>query len=84
MKDKVVLDVIDKYEYRSKIGAMKYGTYLHENNFDNYLIHLQEELMDASLYVQKIINLKQEVIELVMKYSNDQELGEQIRLKFTK
>lgn len=84
MKDLIVEKVLEKYEQRSKIGAIKYGTYLHENNFDNYLNHLQEELMDGTLYIQKIMNLNSEVIELIQKYSNDQELGQAIRQKFTK
>jgi len=54
MIDKVVDEVLTKYIVRSDMGARKYGTTLHENNFDNYLKHLQEELMDATLYVEKI------------------------------
>lgn len=84
MKDKIVQAVIDKLNNRSEIGAIKYGTYLHENNFDNYLVHLQEELMDGCNYIEKIIQMRNEVIQLVNQYNNDQELGEQIRLKFTK
>ena len=84
MKDKIVQSVVDKLNYRSEIGAIKYGTYLHENNFDNYLVHLQEELMDGCNYIEKIIQMRNEVIQLVNQYNNDQELGEQIRLKFTK
>lgn len=84
MKDLIVDKVLEKYQYRSSIGAIKYGTYLHENNFDNYLKHLQEELMDGSLYIEKIINQEKEITELIKKHSNDQELGQAIREKFTK
>ena len=55
-KDKVVTQVLNKFKERSKIGIKKYGTTLHENNTDDFLNHLQEELMDAILYLQKLKN----------------------------
>lgn len=55
-KDKIVSQVINKFKERSKIGIKKYGTTLHENNTDDFLNHLQEELMDAILYLQKLKN----------------------------
>jgi hypothetical protein len=54
--DKIVKQVIDKYIQRSEIGIKKYGTTLEQNNTDNFLIHLQQELMDASLYIQKLLD----------------------------
>jgi len=56
MKDKIVEQVIDKYRQRSEVGIKKYGTTLEDNNSDNYLKHLQEELMDASLYIEKLLS----------------------------
>lgn len=79
MRDKIIDDVIDKYYERSQIGITKYGTTLYNNNHDNYLKHLQEELMDATLYIQKLIDLKQELIVMVKTYGNDADLGEVIR-----
>lgn len=55
-KDKIVSQVVNKFKERSKIGIKKYGTTLHENNTDDFFNHLQEELMDAILYLQKIKN----------------------------
>jgi hypothetical protein len=55
-KDKIVQNVVDSFNERSRIGIEKYGTTLEENNKDNYLQHLQEELMDATLYIEKIKN----------------------------
>lgn len=55
-KDAIVESVINKYKQRSKLGIGKYGTTLEENNTDNFLIHLQEELMDASLYIEKLLS----------------------------
>ena len=55
-KDPIVESVVAKYLRRSKVGIDKYGTTLEENNSDNFLIHLQEELMDASLYIEKLLS----------------------------
>lgn len=57
-KDKIVLQVISKFDKRSEIGIKKYGTTLEENNTDDFLNHLQEELMDAILYIEKLKSLK--------------------------
>lgn len=79
MRDQVVDNVIDKYYDRSQIGITKYGTTLYNNNKDNYLQHLQEELMDATLYLQKLMDLKEEITIMVKIYDNDTDLGNAIR-----
>jgi hypothetical protein len=56
LKDKIVKQVIHKYIQRSELGIKKYGTTLEDNNTDNFLIHLQQELMDASLYIEKLLD----------------------------
>jgi|TARA_R110000868_G_C10599442_1_gene740350 hypothetical protein len=55
-KDPIVQAVLDKYIKRSELGITKYGTTLQDNNKDNYLQHLQDELMDASLYIEKLLS----------------------------
>lgn len=59
MKDPIVESVLNKYKERSNVGIKKYGTTLQQNDltFLEWLNHLQEELMDATLYIEK---LKQE------------------------
>lgn len=79
MRDLIVDNVIDKYYDRSQVGITKYGTTLFNNNRDNYLKHLQEELMDATLYLEKVMDLNQEITRLVKLYPNDAQLGEEIR-----
>ena len=79
MSDPIVDQVIKKFQSRSDVGARKYGTTLHENNHDNYLLHLQEELMDGCNYIEKLITQKLEIINLVNSTPNDTELGEKIR-----
>ena len=57
MKDKIVQQVIEKFSTRSEIGIKKYGTTLQDNDTDDFLNHLQEELMDAVLYIEKLKEL---------------------------
>lgn len=77
--DEVVMDVLIKFAHRSEVGINKYGTTLEKNNHDNYLKHLQEELMDATLYLQKLMSLDKEITKLVKDHPNDAELGMKIR-----
>jgi hypothetical protein len=55
-KDKIVEDVINKMRARSRDGILQYGTTLHDSpdGFYKFLNHLQEELMDSILYIEKI------------------------------
>lgn len=55
-KDPIVEQVITKYRKRSQLGIKKYGTTLAENELtqEQWLTHLQEELMDAVVYLEKI------------------------------
>jgi hypothetical protein len=79
MKDEIVDQVINKYHMRSDVGIAKYDTTLETNNKDNYLKHLQEELMDATLYIQKLMDQNREITELVKSIPNNEELGANIR-----
>lgn len=55
-KDPIVEQVKEMFDKRSETGIKKYGTTLHDNNTDDFLVHLQEELLDAILYLQKLKN----------------------------
>ncbi len=77
--DRIVDQVVAKFQQRSSVGIEKYGTTLYENNRDNYLLHLQEELQDATLYIEKILTQNAEIINLVKTTPNDFDLGEKIR-----
>ena len=54
--DKVVLSVMAKYAERSNVGLKKYGTTLDREDLtlDQWINHLLEELMDATLYLSRI------------------------------
>ena len=58
--DPILIKVYGKYQERSNAGIKKYGTTLENNSLPlmDWLNHLQEELMDATLYIEK---LKQEI-----------------------
>lgn len=58
MKDLIVEEVKEKFTERSKVGIDKYGTTLERGDLSllDWLNHLQEELMDATLYIQKLKN----------------------------
>jgi hypothetical protein len=56
MEDKIVKSVIDHLAYRSEQGIIKYGVALERDdlNFSQWLVHLQQEMMDAVLYIEKL------------------------------
>lgn len=54
--DPTVERVIESYRNRSSKGIAKYGTTLSDNPLSTleWLEHLQEELMDATLYIERL------------------------------
>ena len=56
IEDPIVLKVLAKYYERSQTGIKKYGRTLDRDdlNLIDWLNHLQEELMDATLYIEKL------------------------------
>jgi phosphoribosyl-ATP pyrophosphohydrolase len=73
--DSIVESVVNKFIQRSKVGIKKYGTTLNENNKDNFLNHLQEELMDATNYIEKLKSQqKNNVQEKVIEWAKERQL----------
>ena len=68
-KDKIVQRVLKKMDERSLIGQEKYGSTMHDEvstnkkNLMDFLIDVQEELMDALLYIESARACLQEEIE---------------------
>ena len=66
-RDPVVKNVVDKFVSRSDVGFKKYGSTLDDErrlkmkNLQGYLNDIQEELMDAVLYIQAA---REELIDL--------------------
>ena len=84
-RDPVVERVVDKFISRSDVGYKKYGSTLHEErlnkikNLADYLNDVQEELMDAVLYIQaakeEIVDLKED--EMLRRIDVDEEKWEE-------
>ena len=56
MEDKIVQTVIEAYKKRSEVGIAKYGKTMEREDLStlDWLQHLQEELMDATLYIESL------------------------------
>lgn len=56
VEDPIVLAVMTKFYERSQIGIKKYNTTLDRNDLSTleWLNHAQEELMDATLYIERL------------------------------
>jgi hypothetical protein len=54
--DSIVDSVVDKFIDRSRVGKAKYGITLDREDYSlsEWLTHLQEELMDAVNYIERI------------------------------
>jgi hypothetical protein len=54
--DSIVNSIILKFISRSNLGIEKYGTTLDRNDLstNDWIQHVQEELMDAILYLEKL------------------------------
>ena len=55
-QDSIVESVVKSYKQRSKVGIKKYNKTMDRNDLSSleWLQHLQEELMDATLYLEKL------------------------------
>ena len=55
-QDSIVKSVVSSYRERSRIGINKYNNTIDRNDLSTleWLQHLQEELMDATLYIEKL------------------------------
>ena len=69
--DPIVDRVIAKYHERSQAGIKKYGTMLTRDDLStlDWLKHLQEELQDATLYIERLMIVRDvDRLEPVMKF----------------
>ena len=75
IQDPILLKVLAKYYERSERGIKKYGRTLDRDDlsFLDWLNHLQEELMDATMYIEKLKKeaQKKSIIELMNMDSYD-------------
>ena len=79
-RDPVVRNVVDKFVERSNVGYAKYGSTLDDERrfkmkgLQKYLNDIQEELMDAVLYIQAARDELQDLSEesLIEKFNDDE------------
>ena len=79
-RDPVVKNVVDKFVSRSDVGYSKYGSTLDDERrfkmkgLQKYLNDIQEELMDAVLYIQAAREELQDLSEeaLIDKFKDDE------------
>ena len=76
-KDKIVVQLIEKIDQRSLVGQAKYGAMMMEEvegkdkDLNDFLTDVQEEIMDALLYIQAARHcLRDEVEECMMNRMN--------------
>ena len=65
-RDPIIKQVVEKFVERSNTGFKKYGVTLQDDDspLNVWLTHLQEELMDAVNYIEKLKSkLTDEIIE---------------------
>ena len=84
-RDPVVRNVVDKFVSRSDVGFEKYNSTLDNErrlkmkNLQGYLNDVQEELMDAILYIQAAREELQDLSEeSLIQRCTDEDLEEQI------
>ena len=71
-KDKIVRDVLRKMDERSLIGQKKYGATMmqeiegQKKDLSRFIVDVQEELMDAILYLESARHCLQDEIEEAM------------------
>ena len=76
-RDPVIKTVVDKFVERSDVGFEKYGVTLNDDNAPlvAWMNHLQEELMDAVNYIEKLKHVTTEMLQERMleeyKYANE-------------
>lgn len=85
MQDKIVEQVRQKLLDRSQVGIKKYGSTIWDNTDENYMKHLQDELLDGANYCEQMIRLGQFasiIAALVEGEPNDMMLGARVRAAY--
>tara|TARA_B100001094_G_scaffold295835_1_gene317491 strand:+ start:31 stop:276 length:246 start_codon:yes stop_codon:yes gene_type:complete len=61
---KIEDEVCEKIQQRAKVGLNKYGTTMERDDLSDleWFQHLQEELLDGAVYLQRMINNYQDAL----------------------
>jgi hypothetical protein len=82
-KDEIVLSVLKKMDQRSIIGQQKYGATMmqeiegQKKDLGRFIVDVQEELMDAILYLESARHCLKDEIEDAM-YAKNKTMNENI------
>ena len=59
--DRNVDAVMQRMEFRASVGLMKYGVTTERDDISDrqWLRHLQEELMDAVVYIERVLSAEE-------------------------
>ena len=84
-KDKIVRSVLKKMDKRSLVGQEKYGSTMHAELMEGhkdlhaFLVDVQEEIMDALLYIEAAKSaLQDEVEEMLLKVCREVDIDDPI------
>ena len=79
-RDPVIESVVDKFVERSNVGFKKYGVTLDQDpgDLNVWMTHLQEELMDAVNYLEKLkMTMTEELQDKIYKDYKEEEEKQQ-------
>ena len=73
--------VCRKIQIRALVGENKYGTTMEREDlgYIDWLLHLQEELMDAAVYVEKLIEIYRNEGDIIERIGEAISIADQLR-----
>ena len=86
-QDAIVESVRQKLLDRSNIGLKKYNSSIFDNIDENYIKHLQEELLDGANYCEQVLRLGEftkTIIEILQSDQNEMSVGNKIIKEYNK
>lgn len=86
-QDNIVESVRQKLLDRSNVGLKKYNSSIFDNIDENYIKHLQEELLDGANYCEQVLRLGEftkTIIEILQSDQNEMSVGNKIIKEYNK
>ena len=86
-QDPIVESVRQKLLDRSNVGLKKYNSSIFDNIDENYIKHLQEELLDGANYCEQVLRLGEFtkiIIEILQSDQNEMSVGNKIIREYNK
>ena len=86
-QDPIVESVRQKLLDRSDVGLKKYNSSIFDNIDENYIKHLQEELLDGANYCEQVLRLGEftkTIIEILQSDQNEMSVGNKIIREYNK